>query len=63
MRQSNPALTNTVVTADWYGTGQIVSGTHNYGGDPRFAADGYRLMVGSAAIDRGIDAGATTDEV
>jgi hypothetical protein len=27
----------------------------------RVAADGYHLMNGSAAIDRGIDAGMTTD--
>ncbi len=48
-------------TADWYGPGQIVTGTYNYWGDPRFAADGYHLLAGSAAINRGIDAGVTTD--
>ena len=30
-------------------------------GDPAFAADGYHLMAGSAAIDAGIDAGITLD--
>ena len=30
-------------------------------GDPLFAADGYHLMAGSAAIDKGVDAGVTTD--
>ena len=32
-----------------------------YEGDPVFAADGYHLMPGSAAIDRGVEAGVTTD--
>jgi hypothetical protein len=30
-------------------------------GDPAFAADGYHLTAGSAAIDRGVDAGVLTD--
>jgi len=30
-------------------------------GDPVFATDGYHLTGGSAAIDRGVDAGVTTD--
>jgi parallel beta-helix repeat protein len=46
---------------DWVGAGTIVTGTHNYWGDPRFAADGYHLLAGSAAIDRGVDAGVDTD--
>jgi parallel beta-helix repeat protein len=48
-------------TADCYGPGQFVTGTLNYWGDPRFAADGYHLLTGSAAIDRGVNAGVTTD--
>ncbi|NIO69597.1 MAG: hypothetical protein GTN71_11340 [Anaerolineae bacterium] len=46
---------------DWVGAGTIVTGTHNYWGDPLFATDGYHLMDGSAAIDKGVDAGVTTD--
>ena len=46
---------------DWDGYGEIVTGTHNYWGDPRFGADGYHLTAGSAAIDRGINAGVTID--
>ncbi len=46
---------------DWGGAGTIVTGTHNYWGDPLFDADGYHLMEGSAAIDEGVDAGVTTD--
>jgi hypothetical protein len=30
-------------------------------GDPAFAADGYHLTAGSAAIDKGVDAGVATD--
>jgi hypothetical protein len=48
-------------TTDWGGEGTIITGTHNYWGDPRFNADGYHLMLGSAAIDRGVNAGVTTD--
>ena len=48
-------------TTDWGGAGTIVTGTHNYWGDPLFDADGYHLMAGSAAVDRGVDAGVTTD--
>jgi parallel beta-helix repeat protein len=48
-------------STDWGGEGTIVTGTHNYGGDPLFDADGYHLMDGSAAIDKGVDAGVTTD--
>jgi parallel beta-helix repeat protein len=47
--------------ADWDGAGTIVTGTHNYWGDPLFAADGYHLLDGSAAIDKGVDADVDTD--
>ena len=30
-------------------------------GDPAFAPDGYHLTVGSAAVDKGVDAGVATD--
>jgi hypothetical protein len=35
--------------------------THAYTGDPLFASDGYHLGAGSAAINRGVPAGANTD--
>ncbi|MCD4669898.1 MAG: right-handed parallel beta-helix repeat-containing protein, partial [Actinomycetia bacterium] len=35
--------------------------THDHSGDPAFAAGGYHLTSGSAALDRGVDAGVTTD--
>jgi len=34
---------------------------NQYQGDPAFAADGYHLAAGSAAIDKGVEAGVTTD--
>ena len=34
---------------------------NQYEGDPAFALDGYHLMAGSAAIDRGVNAGITSD--
>jgi hypothetical protein len=46
--------------ADSGGTGTINT-THDYTGDPAFAADGYHLRDSSAALDRGVDAGVTTD--
>jgi parallel beta-helix repeat protein len=46
---------------DWVGAGTIVTGTHNYWGDPLFDADGYHLLEGSAAIDKGVDADVDTD--
>jgi len=50
---------NTVTT-----TGSIDGGAHNVYGDPKFVAppnDDYHLMIGSAAIDRGADAGVPID--
>ncbi len=47
--------------ADWTAYGDIFTGTHNYWGDPRFAIDGYHLLVGSAAIDKGNNAGVISD--
>jgi hypothetical protein len=34
---------------------------HQYGGDPGFDLDGYHLLSGSAAIDRGVNANVTID--
>jgi len=53
----------------WYGTPITVSRgptatvkvQNQYVGDPAFAADGYHLRTGLAAIDRGVSAGVTTD--
>jgi hypothetical protein len=51
----------------WFGNGANTGGdgmiavTHDYTGDPAFAADGYHLMAGSAAISRGVNAGVMTD--
>jgi hypothetical protein len=49
---------------DWGGAGIIVTGTHNYWGNPNFVnpeAGDYHIGPGSAAIDRGVDAGVTVD--
>jgi parallel beta-helix repeat protein len=48
-------------TIDWGGPGSIITGTHNYWGNPLFAADGHHLLPGSAAIDNGINAGVMLD--
>jgi len=51
-------------TTDWGGDGTIVTGTVNVWGDPAFVnpdAGDYHLTAVSAAIDRGVDAGVTTD--
>jgi parallel beta-helix repeat protein len=45
---------------DTGGTGSI-STLNDHTGDPAFAADGYHLTLSSAAIDKGVDAGVTTD--
>jgi len=51
----------------WYSNGVNTVGlgtvivTQAYTGNPAFAADGYHLTAGSMAIDRGVDAGITTD--
>ena len=43
---------------DWSG---IVIHSNDQAGDPRFAADGYHITPGSAAMDRGIDVGVGID--
>lgn len=50
--------------SDWQGGGTIITGTVNLWDDPAFVdpdADDYRIGAGSAAIDKGIDAGVKTD--
>jgi hypothetical protein len=61
--------TVTVNSILWHGTPITVSQAtiatvtvqNQQQGDPRFAADGYHLIAGSAAVDEGVDAGVTTD--
>jgi hypothetical protein len=53
----------------WYSTpitvshspSAVVTVQNQYPGDPAFAPDGYHLTSGSAAIDKGVDAGVATD--
>jgi hypothetical protein len=51
----------------WFGNGANTGGagtatvTHANSGDPAFTSDGYHLTAGSAAIDKGVNAGITTD--
>jgi hypothetical protein len=51
----------------WFGNGAntggegLIAATHEYTGDPAFAADGYHLTAGSAAISRGVTTDVTTD--
>jgi hypothetical protein len=51
----------------WYSNTANIGGagvstiTHEIMGDPAFAADGYHLTSRSAAIDKGVDAGVTSD--
>ncbi len=49
---------------NWAGGGTIVTGTVNVWGDPAFVDPGagdYHLSPGSAAVDRGVDAGIIVD--
>jgi len=43
------------------GPAATVTVQNQYQGDPAFAADGYHLTAGSAAIDKGVAAGVTSD--
>jgi hypothetical protein len=63
---------SSAVTVDsvlWHSTPVTVSQSptatvtvrNQHTGDPAFAADGYHLTAGSAAIDKGLDAGMGTD--
>lgn len=49
---------------DWQAYGTLITGTRNYWGNPAFAEPGvgdYHLRLGSAAVDRGVDAGVAGD--
>jgi len=48
-------------TLFWANTHNGIQGTNPVSGNPAFATDGYHLGPGSAAIDRGINAGVATD--
>ena len=58
----NAAVLNGVL---WFGNTSNTSGTvtvqNATTGDPAFAADGYHLQAGSAAIDQGVDSGVAVD--
>jgi len=60
----NIAILNGVLwysnTKNYGGLGTIIV-TNEYTGNPAFAADGYHLTFPSEAIDKGVDAGVTTD--
>jgi parallel beta-helix repeat protein len=49
---------------DWAGTGTIITGTHNYWGDPAFVdpnAGDYHITAASEARDAGVNAGVDDD--
>jgi parallel beta-helix repeat protein len=49
---------------DWGGTGTIITGTHNYWGDPAFVnpnAGDYHITAASEARDAGVNAGVDDD--
>jgi fibronectin-binding autotransporter adhesin len=56
----NGVLWYSNTTTDTGGAG-VITVTNAYTGNPSFTADGYHLTPGSAAIDRGVSAGVTTD--
>ncbi len=61
-----PGSSATVDGVLWYANGGgnttgAVTIDHAYTGDPMFMGDGYHLTEGSAAIDKGIDAGVAND--
>jgi hypothetical protein len=66
---ANGVSTLTVNGVLWYNTPvtittsptAVLSVNNEYWGDPLFADDGYHLTAGSAAIDKGVDAGVTVD--
>jgi len=61
------STTATVNGVLWYSNTANTGGTGSVGvtgaitGNPAFAADGYHLLAGSAAIDQGVDSGVTVD--
>ncbi len=65
--RSGIGSTTTLNGVLWFGNGAntdgagLLSVTNEYTRDPAFAADGYHLTAGSAAIDRGESTGVTID--
>jgi len=51
---------NTPITVS-HSPSDVVTVQNQHTGDPAFAPDGYHLTAGSAAIDKGVGAGVTTD--
>ena len=62
---ANDGNTVTLEATLWHDNGTDYSGnvihTNDYPGNPAFSAAGYHLTAGSEAIDKGVDAGVTTD--
>ena len=66
---ANGVSTLTINNILWYNTPvtittsptAVLSVENEYSGDPLFTNDGYHLTAGSAAIDKGIDAGVMVD--
>ena len=56
----NNILWHANTVTDTGGAGSVTR-LNDHSGDPAFAPDGYHLTPGSAAIDRGVNAGVTTD--
>jgi hypothetical protein len=62
---TNTFPTSSTLTPDhtlfWNNTHNGILGTFPVNGDPLFAADGYHLLKGSAAINAGVNGGVNTD--
>jgi hypothetical protein len=62
---TNTFPASSAVSADhtlfWANTDDGIRGASPVDGNPVFAADGYHVLLGSAAIDTGVNAGVTTD--
>ena len=62
---TNTTPASSTVLADhtlfWANAHDGIRGVSPVDGDPAFAADGYHILTGSAAYNRGVDAGVITD--
>ena len=62
---TNTTPASSTVLADhtlfWANAHDGIRGVNPVDGNPAFAADGYHILTGSAAYNRGVDAGVTTD--
>ena len=61
---NTPPASSTILadhTLFWANTNDGIRGISSVDGDPAFAADGYHILTGSAAYNRGAAAGVTTD--